>query len=107
VHRHLLVDLEALDVIAKECPPTEIQLPLESRKVWTEVTAAIHAKEFSKATKVKQGIEARQRKEAAVRKDRSQDWIPRYFVVDVNGGQPQLSSEGREMVESIMHMGGK
>jgi oxysterol-binding protein-related protein 9/10/11 len=94
-----------LDVAKKGCPPAEDQLPLESRKVWTDVTAAIHAKEFSKATKMKQSIEARQRKDAAARKETDQEWVPTYFVLEDNGGRPELSAEGREMVESIIRGG--
>jgi oxysterol-binding protein-related protein 9/10/11 len=86
----------------KDCPPQDQQLPLESRKVWTDVTAAIHAKEYSKATKVKQGIEARQRREAAARKEQSQEWTPRYFVMEDNGGRAVLSREGEEMLDSVV-----
>jgi oxysterol-binding protein-related protein 9/10/11 len=98
-HRHLLVDLEALNVIPKTCLPT--QLPLESREVWKEVTNLIEAKEYSKATKVKQGIEARQRKDAAARKERNEDWVPRYFVTEDLGGRAELTKEGREMLETV------
>ena len=64
------------------------QLPMESRKVWEDVTAAIHAKEFSKATKVKQAIEAKQRKEASARKEN-------------NEHRPELTEEGLAMLESV------
>lgn len=88
-------------MIPKECPPEETQLPMESRNVWTEVTAAIHAKEFSKATKMKQAIEARQRRDAALRKERNQEWVPTYFVMENNGGRPVLTKAGRDMLESV------
>jgi hypothetical protein len=94
-----------LDVAKKDCPPAEDQLPLESRKVWKDVTTAIHAKEFSKATKMKQSIETRQRKDAAARKEMDQEWVPTYFVLEDNSGRPELSVEGREMVESIIRGG--
>lgn len=100
-HRHLLVDLEALSVIPKSCLPTEAQLPLESRVVWKEVSNLIHAKEYSKATKVKQGIEARQRNDAAARKERNEDWVPRYFDREDLGGRAELTREGREMLDMI------
>jgi len=77
------------------------QLPLESHQVWAEVTASIHAKEWSKATKLKQAIEARQRKAAAARKQRNEEWEPKYFVMEDNGGRAVLSPEGIEMVESL------
>jgi oxysterol-binding protein-related protein 9/10/11 len=100
-HRHLLVDLEALTVIPKTCLPAETQLSLESRAVWKEVTNLIEAKEYSKATKVKQGIEARQRKDAATRKERNEDWVPTYFVTEDLGGRAELTKEGREMLETV------
>jgi len=95
-----LVDLQALNVIPKECLPEEGELPLESRRVWRDA-AAIHAKEFSKATRMKQGIEARQRKAAATRKELNEAWIPVYFVMDDDGGRPHLSDEGRKMLETV------
>jgi oxysterol-binding protein-related protein 9/10/11 len=93
--------LESLDVIPKLCPPEKMQLPLESHQVWMDVTAAIHAKDFSKATKLKQAIEARQRKAAAARKEHNEEWEPKYFVMEENGGRAVLSQEGIEMVESL------
>lgn len=93
--------MESLDVIPKICPPEISQLPLESRQVWTDVTSAILAKEYSRATKLKQGIEARQRKAAAARKERNEEWEPKYFVMEENGGRAVLSDEGREMLDSL------
>ncbi len=85
----------------KTCPHPETQLPLESRIVWKEVTNLIEAKEYFKATKVKQSIEARQRKAAAVRKERHEDWVPRYFVTEDLGGRAELTGVGREMLETV------
>jgi oxysterol-binding protein-related protein 9/10/11 len=96
-----LVDLAALTVIPKSCSPLETQLPLESRIVWKEVTDLILAKEYSKATKLKQGIEARQRRDAAARKESNEDWVPRYFVMEDLGGRAELTREGREMLDRI------
>jgi len=95
------VDLQTLDIIPKECLPEKGELPLESRRVWREVTTAIHAKEFSKATKVKQAIEARQRKAAAMRKEQNQEWVPKYFVMGDDGGRANLSDEGRTILETV------
>ena len=100
-HLFLLVDLAALTVIPKSCLPSETQLPLESRIVWKEVTNLILAKEYSKATKLKQGIEARQRKDAAARKERNEDWVPKYFVTEDLGGRAALTREGRETLDRI------
>jgi oxysterol-binding protein-related protein 9/10/11 len=76
-------------------------LPTESRMVWKEVTELIHAKEFSRATKVKQNIEAKQRRDAALRNERNQEWVPKYFVRDAIGGRADLTREGREMLETV------
>ena len=95
------MNLEKLDVTPKKCPPVESQLPRESRKVWEDVTTAIHAKEFSKATKVKQAIEAKQRKEASARKENNQEWEPKYFHMEGNEYRPELTEEGLAMLESV------
>jgi oxysterol-binding protein-related protein 9/10/11 len=93
--------MEALNVIPKECLPAETQLPMESRNVWREVTQLIHEKEFSKATKVKQSIESRQRRDAALRKESNQQWVPKYFVMGDFGGRAKLTREGMEMLETV------
>ena len=69
--------------------------------VWKEVTTLIEAKEYSKATKVKQGIEAKQRKDAALRIERNQEWVPKFFVTDDIGGRAELTDEGRKMLETV------
>jgi oxysterol-binding protein-related protein 9/10/11 len=60
--------------------PDENQFPNESRKVWEEVTELINSKEWGKATRVKQAIEGKQRKDAHVRKERNEEWVPKFFV---------------------------
>jgi oxysterol-binding protein-related protein 9/10/11 len=95
------MDLEPLNILPKECLPDETQLPMESRKVWEEVSGLIHSKEYSKATRVKQGIEGKQRKDAAVRKEKNEEWIPKYFVTEDIGGRAELTREGREMLETM------
>lgn len=69
--------------------------------VWKDVTTLIEAKEYSKATRVKQSIEARQRRDAAVRKERNEYWIPKFFVTDEIGGRAELTQAGREMLETV------
>jgi hypothetical protein len=98
---HLLVDLEALSLIPKECPPEHEQLITESRMVWKDVTELIHTKEYARATKVKQRIEAKQRTDAALRQERNEEWVPKYFVKEDIGGRAELTREGREMLETV------
>ena len=84
----------------KALPPVS-----RSRMVWEEITNLIKVKEYSKATKVKQSIEARQRKDAAVRKERNEDWVPRYFVTENLGGRAELTREGREILDTVYSEG--
>lgn len=103
--QYLLVDLDPLLPATKLCPSETDMLPNESRKVWQSVSAAIHAKEFSKATKIKQEIEERQRQKAAARSQQQVEWKPRFFVVDsMEDGQPMLTREGEEVLRN-MQMG--
>lgn len=88
-------------MLPKEAPSAEDQLPTESRQVWKEVIDLMEEKEYSRATKAKQGIEAKQRKDAATRKERNEEWIPKYFVTGDLGGRAALTDEGREMLETI------
>lgn len=100
--QHLIVDLDPLVPATKACPPESEMLPNESRKVWQHVTAAIHAKEFSKATRIKQEVEERQRQKAAVRAAQEQQWKPRFFIVDsMKDGQPVLTPEGEEVLKNM------
>jgi len=93
------VDLSAIQCLPKECPTPPH--PLESRQVWSEVTDLINLKDWGKATKVKQGIEAKQRRDAALRKERGEEWVPKLFVLGSHGGRAVLTKEGWDMLETI------
>ncbi|KAI9798566.1 MAG: hypothetical protein M1833_004703 [Piccolia ochrophora] len=100
--KHLLVDLNPLFPAQKIVPPPENQLPNESRRFWSEVTAAIHARQFSKATVVKQQLEERQREKTATRAAKGEGWTPRFFIVQgKTGGRPDLTEEGREALRRM------
>lgn len=88
-------------MIPKTAPPKESQLPTETQKVWEDVTEAIYAKEFSRANKAKQFIEAKQRRDAATRKERNEEWVPKYFRMEGTEHRPELTEEGEKMLESI------
>ena len=81
--------------------PDENQFVNESRKVWEAVTELIYAKQWGKATKVKQEIEGRQRKDAALRKERNEEWVPKFFIWEEMGGRAKLTDAGREMLETV------
>jgi oxysterol-binding protein-related protein 9/10/11 len=95
------VNLEKLNVIPKKAPPMESQLSTETQKVWEDVTSAIHAREFSKANKAKQTIEAKQRRDAAARKERNEEWVPKYFKMEGTELRPELTEEGENMLQNI------
>jgi len=57
------------------------------------------AKQFSRATTVKQELEERQREKARERERTGAVWKPVFFAqVTGNGGKPELSDEGREVL---------
>jgi hypothetical protein len=63
-----LLDMVPLGVIPKTVAPLSEQSPSETRKVWEAVTNALHAKEWTNASKFKQAIEQEQRNKAEERK---------------------------------------
>lgn len=100
--RQLLIDLVPLYPAQKNVPPQDIQLPNESRQFWSEVSAAIHAKQYSQATKLKHDLEERQRQKAARRKERDEVWKPRFFTVSTDpSGKPELTEEGESALKGI------
>jgi len=93
-----LLDLSTLRVIPKTVRPLEKQLAHESRKLWESVTSRLVNKEFGDATREKVAIEQKQRDEAAERKRRGIEFVPRYFEKDIDPGFPTLTAEGRKAV---------
>ncbi|KAF5350987.1 hypothetical protein D9756_008295 [Leucocoprinus leucothites] len=94
-----LIDLSTLRTIPKDVRPLEKQLPNESRKLWENVTANLLKKEYSEATKEKVTIEQRQRDEAAERKRKGIEFIPKYFEKDLSAGYSKLTEEGWKAVK--------
>lgn len=98
----ILIDLKPLFPTPKIVPPTTSQLPNESRRFWSSVTTAILSKQYAQATKVKQELEERQREKAAERKDRGDDWRPRFFTAAVTPlGKPELTRDGKRALEGL------
>lgn len=98
----LLIDISPLYPKEKELPPTEQQLSNESLKFWGQVTTAIMDKRFSQATKLKQEIEERQRQRAAERKEKDEEWQPRFFTGAVTPlGKPELTDDGQKVLEGL------
>ncbi|KAJ7574300.1 hypothetical protein C8J56DRAFT_979332 [Mycena floridula] len=94
-----LIDLSVLRAMPKVVRPIEKQLPHESRKLWEGVTTRLLNKEFSDATKEKVAIEQKQRDEAAERKKKGLEFVPRYFDLNIESGVPTLTAEGWKAVE--------
>lgn len=81
-------------------PPTELQLPHESLQLWDGVTKAITAKQYSKATTVKQELEEAQREKARERERKGETWTPVFFEQATDkAGKPALTQRGREVLE--------
>ncbi|ODH27737.1 hypothetical protein ACO22_04123 [Paracoccidioides brasiliensis] len=100
--RLLLIDIAPLFPISKVVPPADQQLPNESRKFWSSVTAAIGEKKYSLATKLKQELEENQRQLAAARKEMNEEWKPRFFTVPVaSSGKPELTEEGERVLKGL------
>ncbi|EEB07288.1 oxysterol binding protein [Schizosaccharomyces japonicus yFS275] len=98
----VLVDINELDMVRKNCPPLDEQLPFESRKIWFPVTENIFLKRYSKATREKIAIEDEQRKLAAEREKNNQKWVPRFFEEGDNEGRPTLSKAGRVALQRMI-----
>ena len=96
------MDLSPLSVAPKTLPPTEMQLPNESLRFWSGVTEAITAKQFSRATTLKQELEERQREKAKEREATGMTWQPRFFTGAVTPlGKPELTEDGKEVLKAL------
>lgn len=97
-----LIDVSPLFPIPKEVPPEEEQLPNESRKYWSGVTNAIKSKQYSLATKLKYDLEEGQRQKVLARKEKNEQWRPRFFKETVTElGKPDLTIEGQNMLDQL------
>lgn len=86
----------------KILPPAGKELSNESLRFWSGVTDAIVARQFSRATTLKQEIEERQREKARAREEAGTEWKPLYFTGVVTPlGRPELTDEGREVLKNL------
>lgn len=66
------------------------------------MTKAIKSKQYNEATKLKTELEERQREKATKRKERNEEWRPRFFMDPVtSNGKPDLSEEGRRALRGL------
>ncbi|EZF11543.1 hypothetical protein H112_07355 [Trichophyton rubrum D6] len=102
--KQLLIDVTPLFPAAKITPPPEKQLAYESRRLWADITAAIHAKQYSLATRLKHELEESQRSKAALRRENKHEWTPRFFAVadqHIQPGRPHLTDDGRKALDNL------
>ncbi|KAH6686745.1 oxysterol-binding family protein [Plectosphaerella plurivora] len=98
--RFTIIELAPLNVAPKILPPKELQQEYESLNLWGGVTEAIHSKQFSRATTVKQELEERQREKARERESTQTVWKPIFFQqVTDDSGRPELTDKGRAVQE--------
>lgn len=96
------MDLRPLFPTAKIIPPIDQQLPNESQRFWAAVTSAIKSKQYTEATRLKQEIEERQRDKATQRKEKNEEWKPRFFVDAVTAdGKPDLTDDGKRALQGL------
>lgn len=96
------MDLVPLSVAPKILPPENIQLPNESLRFWSGVTEAITARQFNRATTLKQEIEETQRVKAKKREETGKEWQPRFFTGAVTPlGRPELTDEGKQVLKNL------
>ncbi|KAL2016894.1 hypothetical protein VTK56DRAFT_2894 [Thermocarpiscus australiensis] len=95
-----IIDIAPLSVAPKVLPPAEQQLPNESLQLWGEVTKAILAKQYSRATTLKQELEEAQREKARERERKKEAWKPVFFEQATDkAGKPSLTEKGREVLK--------
>lgn len=100
--KQLIIDVGPLMPVPKIVPPPEEQLDNESRKLWQDVSQAIHDKKFGDATRIKQDIEQLQRDKAAQREKEKEVFKPRFFTKATDpSGRPELTEEGRKVVNDM------
>lgn len=60
------------------------------------------ARQFSRATTLKQELEERQREKAKAREDAGMPWTPRFFVGATTPlGKPELTDEGKKALKGL------
>ena len=71
--------------------------------LWAPVTDAILAKRYTLATDNKTEIEERQRTKTAERKERNEEWQPRFFTAATTAsGRPQLTDDGKIALQRLL-----
>ncbi|KAJ1791105.1 hypothetical protein LPJ59_005046 [Coemansia sp. RSA 2399] len=86
-----LIDMTDLCIAEKVVKPLEEQGELESRRIWGPVASNMLQSQYGEATKLKRGIEERQRSLASERKAKEETFAPALFKPDYrSSGKPEL-----------------
>ncbi|KAK2962277.1 putative Oxysterol-binding protein 4 [Blattamonas nauphoetae] len=76
------VNVRTLPYLRKATAKLHHQEPFESRIVWGNLTPALLARDFTKASQAKADVEVAQRAIAKERHNRKEGWVQRYFHYD-------------------------
>uniref|UniRef100_A0A8C6QXF3 Oxysterol-binding protein n=1 Tax=Nannospalax galili TaxID=1026970 RepID=A0A8C6QXF3_NANGA len=80
-----VIDTTTLSVYPKKIRPLEKQGPMESRKLWQDVTRYLRMGDIDKATEQKRRLEEKQRVEERKRESLRKPWRPKYFIPEGDG----------------------
>lgn len=99
----VLLNMVPLGVAPKTVAPLDAQDALETRKIWSGVTDALVAKNYSLASKRKQELEQKQRDKAEARKKAGEEHAARFFEPEGAEwqGRPALSAEGVRAIDDL------
>ncbi|KAL0075280.1 hypothetical protein J3Q64DRAFT_1648658 [Phycomyces blakesleeanus] len=75
-------DVKTATLFPKSVPPETDQERLESRRLWSALTAAIQSRDMDKATEEKTFIEDEQRQATKEREEHGIPWKPRFFDIE-------------------------
>ncbi|CEJ03642.1 hypothetical protein RMCBS344292_17621 [Rhizopus microsporus] len=78
-NKTLFFDVKSAHIHPKEVKDIEEQEPMESRRLWSKVTAAILKDDMDTATTEKTIIEDKQREDTRTREADGIEFVPRYF----------------------------
>ena len=91
-HTRLLFDAHNAQVVQKQVPPIDQQMPNESQRLWLKVTEGIMSRDMNKATEAKSAIEDSQREDAQEREKQGIMWKPKFFALHNDRYIPMLGS---------------
>ena len=91
-HTRLLFDAHNAQVVQKQVPPIDQQMPNESQRLWLKVTEGIMSRDMNKATEAKSAIEDGQREDAQEREKQGIMWKPKFFALHNDRYIPVLAS---------------